>query len=253
MAVSNNAMMDYLLRQGDCALVLGQRLSEWCGKGPALEEDIALTNVALDLIGQARMWLTYAGEVEGDGRTEDQLAYLRDAHEFRNPLLVEQPNGSYADTLARQFLFDTWHYYQLEALRTSSDARIAAIAEKSVKEVAYHARRSADLMVRLGDGTAESHLRMQNSIDRLWMYTGELFDSDAVDAGLVSAGVACDPALLLPQWRQQVGDVLAEATLSMPADGWMQPGAHAGRHSEHLGFLLAEMQFLQRAYPGATW
>ncbi len=256
MAVSNQATFDYLLRLGDSALVLGQRLSEWCGKGPALEEDIALTNVALDLIGQARMWLSYAGEVEGHGRTEDQLAYLRDVHQFRNPLLVEQPNGSYADTLARQFLFDTWHYYLLEALQTSRDARIAAIASKAIKEVAYHARRSADLVVRLGDGTAESHRRMQDAIDRLWMYTGELFDSNSVDAGLIAAEVACDPALLLAPWRQQVAEVLEEATLTLPADGWMQPGGHggySGRHTEHLGFLLAEMQFLQRAYPGATW
>ncbi len=253
MAVSNQATFDYLLRLGDAPLVLGQRLSEWCGKGPALEEDIALTNVALDLIGQARLWLSYAGEVEGNGRTEDQLAYLRDAHQFRNPLLVEQPNGSYADTLARQFLFDTWHYYHLEALQASSDARIAGIAAKAIKEVAYHARRSADLVVRLGDGTAESHRRMQEAIDRLWTYTGELFDSDAVDANLIAAEVACDPALLHAPWRQQVADVLEEATLAMPADGWMQRGSHTGRHSEHLGFLLAEMQFLQRAYPGATW
>lgn len=253
MAVSNQATFDYLLRLGDAPLVLGQRLSEWCGKGPALEEDIALTNVALDLIGQARLWLSYAVEVEGNGRTEDQLAYLRDAHQFRNPLLVEQPNGSYADTLARQFLFDTWHYYHLEALQASSDARIAGIAAKAIKEVAYHARRSADLVVRLGDGTAESHRRMQEAIDRLWMYTGELFDSDAVDANLIAAEVACDPALLHAPWRQQVADVLEEATLTMPADGWMQRGSHTGRHSEHLGFLLAEMQFLQRAYPGATW
>jgi ring-1,2-phenylacetyl-CoA epoxidase subunit PaaC len=253
MAVSNQATFDYLLRLGDAPLVLGQRLSEWCGKGPALEEDIALTNVALDLIGQARLWLSYAGEVEGNGRTEDQLAYLRDAHQFRNPLLVEQPNGSYANTLARQFLFDTWHYYHLEALQASSDARIAGIAAKAIKEVAYHARRSADLVVRLGDGTAESHRRMQEAIDRLWMYTGELFDSDAVDANLIAAEVACDPALLHAPWRQQVADVLEEATLAMPADGWMQRGSHTGRHTEHLGFLLAEMQFLQRAYPGATW
>jgi len=253
MQVSKQATFEYLLRLGDTALVLGQRLSEWCGKGPALEEDIALTNVALDLIGQARMWLSRAGEVEGAGRTEDQLAYLRDAHQFRNPLLVEQPNGSYADTLARQFLFDTWHYYLLDALRQSSDASIAAIADKAVKEVAYHARRSADLVVRLGDGTAESHRRMQDAIDRLWMYTGELFDADSVDASLIAAGVACSPAALREPWRQQVAEVLEEATLAMPGDGWMQRGGHAGRHTEHLGFLLAEMQFLQRAYPGATW
>jgi len=248
-----DSKFDYLLRLGDASLVLGQRLSEWCGKGPALEEDIALTNVALDLIGQARMWLSYAGEVEGKGRSEDQLAYLRDAHQFRNPLLVEQPNGSYADTLARQFLFDTWHYYLLCELQGSSDARIGAIALKSLKEVTYHARRSADLVVRLGDGTAESQRRMQRAIDDLWQYTGELFDGASVDPALVASGVACDPASLREPWLRHVTEVLEEATLTVPADGWMQRGGHQGRHTEHLGFLLAEMQFLQRAYPGASW
>jgi len=245
--------LEYLLRIGDTTLVLGQRLSEWCGRGPALEEDIALTNVALDLVGQTRLWLGYAAEVEDAGRSADQLAFLRDAHQFRNLLLVEQPNGSYADTLARQFLFDTWHYFLLEGLQRSADARIAEIAAKSLKEVTYHVRRSADLVVRLGDGTQESHRRMQEAIDDLWSYSGELFESDAADAALVAQGIAVDPASLAEPWHRHVGEVLAEATLRCPADGWAQSGGRHGRHTEHLGYLLAEMQFLQRAYPGAQW
>lgn len=243
----------FLLRLGDNCLVLAQRLSAWCGKGPAFEEDMALTNVALDLLGQARMWLSYAGEVEGAGRGEDQLAFLRDTGEFRNLLLVEQPNGDYAATLARQFLFDHWHLLLLGELAKSSDERIAAIAEKSAKEVVYHARRSADLVIRLGYGTTESSRRMQNAIDDLWAYTGEMFTADAVDDRLASRGVAPDPATLHKSWLSHVSEVLAEATLTLPAEPFAQQGGKQGRHSEHLGFLLAEMQFLQRAYPGAKW
>ncbi|TDF65295.1 1,2-phenylacetyl-CoA epoxidase subunit PaaC [Cupriavidus sp. L7L] len=248
-----NHKLEYLLRLGDSTLVLGQRLSEWCGRGPALEEDIALTNVALDLIGQTRLWLGYAAEVEGAGRSADQLAFLRDAHQFRNLLLAEQPNGSYADTLARQFLFDTWHYFQLEALQRSTDARIAEIAAKSLKEVTYHVRRSADLVVRLGDGSEKSHRRMQDAFDDLWMFTGELFEADAAEAALARAGVIPDPATLAEPWQRHVGEVLEEATLRVPASQWAQSGGRHGRHTEHLGYLLAEMQFLQRAYPGAQW
>ncbi|QGZ39748.1 ring-1,2-phenylacetyl-CoA epoxidase subunit PaaC [Pseudoduganella flava] len=249
-----DAKLQYLLRLGDNALVLSQRLSELCGKGPALEEDMALTNVALDLLGQARMWLTYAGELEGRGRDEDALAYLRDAHDFHNALLVEQPNGNYAHTMMRQFYFDTWHYFLIGALVQSSDARIAEIAEKSLKEVTYHLRRSGDLVVRLGDGTATSHAYMQTAADELWMYTGELFMEDDVDAQMIAAGVAPAAAGLRTQWLAHVADIFAEATLTMPApDAWMQKGGKQGRHSEHLGYLLAEMQFLQRAYPGAQW
>ena len=245
---------DYVRRLGDNALVLSQRLSEWCGKGPALEEDMALINVSLDLIGQARMWLTYAGELEGQGRTEDQLAFLRDAHQFHNLLLVELPNGSYADTLARQFLFDVWHYFVLEGLCESSDARIAEIAQKSLKEVTYHVRRSTDLIIRLGDGSAESHRRMQDAIDALWMYTGELFSADALDEAMVQQGVAASLQEVQQKWQQHVTEVLRQATLKIPAAGlWMQSGGKAGRHTEHLGYLLAEMQFLQRSYPGANW
>lgn len=245
---------DYVRRLGDNALVLSQRLSEWCGKGPALEEDMALINVALDLIGQARLWLSYAGELEGQGRSEDQLAFLRDAHQFHNLLLVELPNGSYADTLARQFLFDVWHYFLLQGLCQSDDARIVEIAQKCLKEVTYHVRRSTDLVVRLGDGTEESHRRMQAAIDTLWMYTGELFTPDALDTAMQQRGLA--PALdeLQQKWQQHVTEVLQLATLRIPAAGlWIQSGGKQGRHTEHLGYLLAEMQFLQRSYPGAAW
>lgn len=245
---------DYLLRLGDNALVLSQRLCEWVGKGPALEEDMALANTALDLIGQARLWLAYAGEVEGVGRSEDQLAYLRDAHQFRNLLVVERPNGDYADTLMRQYLFDSWHLLLLEQLTRSSDERIAAIAEKAKKEVTYHLRRSADLVVRLGDGTDESRRRMQAALDDLWMYTGEMFEADAVDGVLEAQGVAGGVGALREPWLAQVGSTLAAATLAMPSpEAWMQKGGKQGRHSEHMGYLLAEMQFLQRAYPGLQW
>ncbi|MGH8807541.1 MAG: 1,2-phenylacetyl-CoA epoxidase subunit PaaC [Noviherbaspirillum sp.] len=245
---------EYLLRLADNALVLSQRLSEWCGKGPALEEDMALTNVALDLIGQARFWFSYAGEIEGKGRDEDQLAFLRDAHQFRNLLLVEQPNGSYADTLARQFYFDAWHGLLLEKLVDSSDARIAGIAEKSLKEVCYHLRRSADLVVRLGDGTEQSRSLMQAALNDLWMYTGEMFQPDAVDLAMAAQGIAPDPASLREPWINHVLEVFQEATLvAPPLNAWMQKGGKQGVHSENLGYLLAEMQFLQRAYPGAKW
>jgi ring-1,2-phenylacetyl-CoA epoxidase subunit PaaC len=245
---------NYLLRLGDNTLVLSQRLSEWCGKGPALEEDMALANVALDLLGQSRLWLGYAAEVEGKGRDEDSLAFLRDAHDFRNLLLVEQPNGHYGDTLARQFLFDTWHYFLLKELTGSRDPRIAAIAEKSLKEVTYHVRRSSDLVVRLGDGTEESHRRMQASLDDLWMYTGEMFRDDAVEQAMQAEGVAPMPSTLRDPVLAHLREICDEATLTLPsADTWMQKGGKQGVHTEHLGYLLAEMQFLQRAYPGAQW
>jgi len=245
---------EYLLRLGDTGLVLSQRLCEWVGKGPALEEDMALANTALDLIGQARMWLSYAGEVEGLGRDENTLAYRRDAHAYRNLLLVEQANGSYADTLARQYLFDSWHLLLLQTLTRSADERIAAIAEKAIKEVAYHLRRSRDLIVRLGDGSQESRRLIQDAFDELWMYTGELFATDAVDAVLDAQRIVADASQLREPWLAQLRETFAEATLTLPdPDAWMQTGGKQGRHSEHMGYLLAEMQFLQRAYPGAQW
>jgi ring-1,2-phenylacetyl-CoA epoxidase subunit PaaC len=215
---------------------------------------MALANTGLDLIGQARMWLSYAGEVEGLGRDEDRLAFRRDAHGFRNVLLVEQPNDSYADTLARQYLFDSWHCLLLDALRRSADGRIAAIAEKAIKEVAYHLRRSRDLVVRLGDGTEESRRRMQQAFDDLRMYTGELFATDDVDEVLAAQGIAEPASGLRDAWLAQVRETFAEATLTLPdVHAWMQKGGKQGRHSEHMGFLLAEMQFLPRAYPEAQW
>lgn len=244
----------WLLRLGDNALVLSQQLSRLCGKGPALEEDMALTNVALDLLGQTRLWFAYAGELEGLGRDEDRLAFRRDAHDFHNCLLLEQPNGNYADTLMRQFFFDSWHFLLLRGLAASSDARVAGIAEKSLKEVTYHLRRSGDLIVRLGDGTAESHAKTQAAADELWMYTGELFGSDRVDEAMAAQGVAPPAASLRQAWLEHVTAVFTEATLTVPPVGaWMQTGGKQGRHSEHLGYLLAEMQFLQRAYPDARW
>ena len=254
---ADERVFDYLLRLADSDLVLAQRLGEWVGHGPVLEEDIALTNVGLDLLGQARLWFAYAAEVEtrfaGSGRSEDALAFLRDGAEFRNLLLVEQPNGSYADTMARQFYFDVWHRLLLGALTRSRDERIAEIAAKAAKEVAYHAERSADWVIRLGDGTEESHARMQAAIDDLWMYTGELFEVDDTERALGGEGIGCDAGLLDQPWRESVAGVLAEATLVLPTSPATQRGGKRGIHTEHLGHLLTSMQWLQRAYPGAQW
>ncbi|MFP5390099.1 MAG: 1,2-phenylacetyl-CoA epoxidase subunit PaaC [Gammaproteobacteria bacterium] len=246
--------VEWLLRQGDNTLILAQQLCKLCGKGPALEEDMALANVALDLLGQTRMWLSLAAELEGQGRSEDHLAFLRDAHQMRNCLLVEQPNGNYADTLMRQFFFDAWHAHLLRALLDSSDARVAAIAAKALKEATYHLRRSSDLIVRLGDGTAISHAKVQQAADQLWPYTGEFFMEDALDAAMMEARIAPGPASLRAPFLDYVREVFEEATLAMPPlDAWMQRGGKQGRHTEHLGYILAEMQFLQRSYPGAQW
>ena len=250
-----------MLRFADSDLVLAQRLGEWVGKGPVLEEDIALTNVGLDLLGQARLWFAYAGEIEaataGRGRSEDELAFLRDGSAFRNLLLTEQPNGSYADTMARQFYFDQWHLLVLRALSSSADARIAEIAAKAAKEAQYHVERSADWVIRLGDGTDESHRKMQSALNDLWTYTGEMFAADAVEAALIERGIAADARMLREPWLASVRAVLEEATLTLPTAAWMQGadgrGGKQGIHTEHLGHMLAEMQFLQRAYPGLQW
>jgi len=247
------ALFEFLVRMGDNTLVLGHRLSEWCGHAPVLEEDIGVANIALDLIGQTQFWLGLAGEVEGKGRSADDLAFLRDVWGFRNVLLVERPNGDFGHTMMRQFLFDAWHIEMLRALARSSDPRIAEIAAKAVKEVSYHLERSADLMVRLGDGTEESHRRMQCALDELWTYTGELFVSDATDAAMAEAGIAPDPASLKPAWEATVRSIVDEATLTIPGTAFIHKGGRRGVHTEHLGRMLAEMQFLQRAYPGATW
>jgi ring-1,2-phenylacetyl-CoA epoxidase subunit PaaC len=249
----NDALFQFLLRLGDNTLILSHRVSQWCGHAPVLEEDIALANTALDLIGQTQMWLGLAGEVEGKGRSADDLAYLRDAWDFRNLLLVERPNGDFGQTMMRQFLYDAWQVLMLEWLMGASDARVAAIAEKASKEAAYHLERSSGTVIGLGDGTEESHRRMQAALEDLWPYTGEMFVGDAVDAVLAQAGIAPEAADLREAWEQLVGPVLAEATLTVPEAAYVQKGGKSGVHTEHLGFVLAEMQFLQRAYPGASW
>jgi ring-1,2-phenylacetyl-CoA epoxidase subunit PaaC len=248
-----NTKFEYLLRLGDNCLVLSQQLSAWCGHGPALEEDLALTNTALDLLGQARLWLSYAGEVEGVGRDEDALAYHRNAPEFRNLLIVELPNGHYGNTLARQFLFDVWHQQLLAGLCQSSDPRIADIAQKSVKEVRYHVERSAGLVVALGDGTALSRERMQGAINKLWPYAQEWFDSDAVDLQCSADGLCPAANSLENHWHSTVAAVFAKATLTMPDFTGHQKGGKLGLHTEHLSHLLAPMQVLQRTHVGAQW
>lgn len=249
----DNPLFEYLLQQGDTVLVLGHRLSEWCGHGPFLEEDIAMTNIALDLVGQSRAFLSYAGEVEGRGRDEDALAFLRDATDYRNVLLAEQPNGDFAVTMMRQFLFDAFQVPLYEKLSSSTDSHLGAIAARGLKEARYHLRHSRDWVVRLGDGTDESHDRLQAGLDRLWRFTGELFVADAALGELYTSGVAIEPSTLEPAWKQTVEQTFEAAHLTPPADTWMQDGGREGKHTEHLGFILAEMQSLQRTHPGATW
>ncbi|RMD90013.1 MAG: phenylacetate-CoA oxygenase subunit PaaI [Alphaproteobacteria bacterium] len=248
------ALFEFACRMGDNALILGHRVSEWCGHAPVLEEDIALANTALDLIGQAQMWLALAGEIEGRGRSADDLAYLRDVWDFRNLLLVERPNGDFGHTVMRQYLFDAWHVPMLTALGDSADERIAGIARKAVKEAAYHLDRSRALVIGLGDGTGESHARMQAALDALYPYVGEMFTADAVDDELAQAGIAPDPAGLRAGYDAELAATMAEATLSLPESRFAHQGGKTGaRHTEHLGHLLATMQWLQRAYPGAEW
>ncbi|UWQ25617.1 phenylacetate-CoA oxygenase subunit PaaC [Leisingera aquaemixtae] len=250
----DDAFAQFLLRMGDNTLILGHRVSEWCGHAPVLEEDIALANTALDLIGQTQMWLGLAGEVQGEGKSADDLAFLRDAWDFRNVLLCEVPNGDFGRTLMRQFLFDAWHSIQLGWLMKSSDERVAAIAEKASKEVAYHLERSADTVVGLGDGTEESHRRMQEALDYLWPYVGEMFQSDEADAEMVKAGIAPDPASLRQEYDALISRILGDATLTIPDSSFAHKGGRTGAmHTEHLGHLLTQMQWLQRAYPGAKW
>ena len=250
----DKALFEFCCRMGDNTLVLGHRVSEWCGVAPVLEEDIALANTALDLIGQTQLWLGLAGEVEGAGRDADALAFRRDVWDFRNVLLAEQPNGDFGQTMMRQFLFDAWHLLYLKALTQSSDDRIRAIAEKSVKEVTYHLERSSDTVIGLGDGTETSHARMQQALDLLYPYVGELFLGDDVDAEMAERGIAPDPASLRDAYDAQLASMLGEATLTIPEDRFSHKGGKTGtRHSEHLGHMLTQMQWLQRAYPDATW
>nr|WP_228632763.1 1,2-phenylacetyl-CoA epoxidase subunit PaaC [Halomonas sp.] len=246
-------LVNYLLRLGDNALVLGQRHAQLCGKAPALEEELALMNVGLDLFGQARNWLGYASELMANEIDADHLAFRRDAQDFRNLLLVEQPNGDFSNIMGRQFLFDAWHVHLLDGLAQSSDPRIAEVAAKSLKEATYHLRRSSEWVIRLGDGTEESHTRMQRALDNLWQFTGELLQVDEIDQAMLEAGIAPDPDTLANRWKATVEEVLEEATLARPPyDAWMYTGGKVGHHTEHLGFLLAEMQYLPRAYPDAT-
>lgn len=250
---ADSALLAYVARLGDNALILAQRKVETVALGPELEEELANANFALDYIGQARLYYSLAAELEGEQRDEDAFAFLRDGHEYQNALLLEQPNGHFGDNIARDFLFESFYYLQLDALQKCGHAGVAEIAARAVKEVRYHLRHVSQWLVRLGDGTEESHEKMQRSIDDLWRYTGELFTADDVDREFAEKNKGPNLAVLHEEWRNNVAHVLAEATLKMPADGWMAAGGKQGRHSEHLGYLLAEMQHLQRSHPGATW
>lgn len=251
--VDAQALFRYVLRLGDLSLVLGQRLGEWVGHSPALEEDLGLANIALDLIGQARLLLSYAGEVEGRGRDEDKLAYLREQGTYLNPILAEQPNGDFGQTIVRQVLIDAFQLELYERLAGSLDERLASIAAKSVKEVRYHLRYSAGWLVRLGDGTDESRARVQSAVDSLWPYTVELFAEDDLDSSMADSGIAPRLSEVYAAWSARLDAILAEATLQRPADRPHAWHGKRGQHSEHLGYILAEMQYLQRAYPDARW
>lgn len=248
------AKYQYLLRMGDNALILGHRLSEWCGHGPILEQDIAMTNIALDQVGQARSLLQYAAQLEGKGRTEDDLAYKRDVMEYRNVLLAEQPNEDFAYTIVRQFLFDAFNFLLHKSLVHSKDEHLKAIAEKSLKEITYHLRYSSEWMIRLGDGTAESHQKIQAALDDLFIYTGELLTPDAVDQAIFEAEIGPDLAALQPAYQTKIDEILQQAALQKPEVKYMQSGGKDGRmHTEYLGYILAELQFVQRAYPNMKW
>jgi ring-1,2-phenylacetyl-CoA epoxidase subunit PaaC len=263
-------LIDYTLHLADDVLILAQRNSEWCGHGPVLEQDIAITNISLDLIGQARNFYQYAALLinesknkdgskvsptgrDLDGASENTLAYLRAEREFKNCLLVEQPNGDWAKTILRQFLFSAYQFYLYQELQKTKDKQLAAIAEKSLKEVIYHLRWSSEWVIRLGDGTEESHQRILNAIDQLWMHTGELFTVTGYESWVTDEGIGVDTTLLKSQWEKKVGEIFTEATLPYPDNVFMQTGGKEGRHSEYLGYILAELQFMQRAYPGCEW
>ncbi|MEI8279611.1 MAG: 1,2-phenylacetyl-CoA epoxidase subunit PaaC [Bacteroidota bacterium] len=273
---TKQALLDYTLRIADNALIIGHRCSQWCGHGPVLEQDIALTNIALDHVGQARSLYQYAADqynllpateknavfssaqlqtvVDGGNKVdEDDLAYLRDAWDFKNALLVEQPNHDWAYTVARAFFYDTFTALFYKELQNSKDLMLAAVAEKSVKEANYHARWSSEWVIRLGDGTEESHMRMQKAIDAYWEYSGELLLADEVDQTMLSAGMGVDLEMVKIAWHERIATILKEATLNMPSQTWMQNGGKVGKHTEHLGYILSDMQFMQRAYPGMEW
>lgn len=246
-------LFEYLLRLGDDRLVLGHRLSEWCGHGPILEEDIATANIALDLVGQGTLFLKTAADVQGAGRSADDLAFFREAVEFKNLQIVELPKGDFAFTMLRQFLFDTFSVHLLDALRQSTNAEIAAISAKALKEARYHIRHSSQWVIRFGDGTEESHNRAQSALNELWRFTGEMFLNTPVDERLQSEGISPLPATLEAPWRTVVDDVLKNATLSIPESAFMMRGGREGKHTEHLGHMLSEMQIVARSHPGAEW
>jgi len=249
----NEAVIAYVLRLADNALILAQRMIELVTAKPELEEELANANFALDFIGQARMLYSYAAELEGAGRSEDDFAFMRDGNEFRNLLLIEQPNGHFGDSIVRQYLFEAFYVHQLDALTQCKDQRIAEIAARAIKEVRYHLRHISHWLIRLGDGTDESHQRVQASLDELWRFTGEMFVSDEVDVAIRDNLAGPDLEAIAVLWKRDVEDVIAEATLQLPEDQWMARGGKQGQHSEHFGFLIAEMQFLQRSYAGASW
>jgi ring-1,2-phenylacetyl-CoA epoxidase subunit PaaC len=251
--LNKQALKDYTLHLADNTLVLAQRNSEWTGHGPILEQDIALSNIALDLLGQARMLYQYAARQQGNGATEDSLAYLRDGWDFKNCLITELDKGDWGFTILRQFFFSTYQWCLYSRMQHSTDSELAAIAAKAIKEVAYHVRWSGEWVVRLGDGTAESHRRMEQALVNLWPYTGELITPADYELSLTAGGIAVDPASFKDEWLQKVQAVLQEATLALPAGEWMQSGGKQGKHTEHLGYILAEMQYLQRTYPGCEW
>jgi ring-1,2-phenylacetyl-CoA epoxidase subunit PaaC len=248
-----SALIDYTLHLGDNSLILGQRNAEWCGHGPVLEQDIAITNISLDLIGQARNFYQYAASLMGNGATEDTLAYLRKERELKNLLLVEQPNGDWAQTILRQFFFSQYQSLLFQQLQNSKDEQLAAIAEKSLKEVTYHLRWSSEWVVRLGDGTEESNKRIGKAIEELWRYTGEMFEAADYESKAVSEGFGVNVSKLKEQWLNNVKEIFTEATLSIPEKVFMQTGGKEGKHTEHLGYILTELQYMQRAYPNCEW
>lgn len=246
-------LYNYVIQNADNCLILGQRLAEWCGHGPVLEQDIAMTNISLDLIGQARMWYQYAAEIQGEGKSEDEIVAFRDAWDYRNVLLVEQPNGDFAQTIFRQFLYDTFSVNFYEQLMNSNDEQLAAIAAKSHKETLYHVKWSGDWVIRLGDGTEESHDRMKDAIDQLWSYAGELTKPNAIEQKALEDDYGVDLAALKEKRDAHIREILTEATLETPESTYTHEGGKDGRHTEHLGYILSDLQFLQRAYPGQEW
>lgn len=246
-------LFKYVLRLGDNALIMGHRLAEWCSKAPILEEDLALTNFALDYIGRAELLLNYAAQIDGKGKNEDDLAYKRKERDFFNHLITELPNGNFADTMARQFLFSCYEYLFYSKLINSKDERLAAISQKAIKEIKYHLKHASDWIIKLGDGTNESHYKMQNAINNYWMYTGELFEMDSIDETMYDLQIGINNSALQNEWHLMVIEVLNSATINIPSDNYMQTGSKKGIHTEHLGYILADMQYLPRAYPDANW